>query len=681
MEYAGGNTLAQKQRIVEAAESYLSEYRNGQLRTVRVHTFEHFLKEWRGQWVELSSIGESLTASIQKNRGGQRKFVVVDPQRQAALQHEINTYIRQFGNRAVWIAEEKLQQSGMHEVARDAVAQLQNLIVADAGLEAVEAMLESLARKIEVRPIEALKALGTEIAEKAFRTTNSSKMSEQARRKLELKQKAMKVLFSEYYGRLGWEYKKDLISAVLGAQLDMDKVPFFALLIKKSGPYLRKAIQGASEETNLDPELEKVFEMIQSDNLEIEPSLVEKMLADELGNYDFIRFSRKPLGIGSMAQNNEAVVRYQGRDVRVAVRFEHPVVEKWCPEEERVFLEIGAVIDASEEFRRLKAPRIMPWIEDMIRGVRYERDLEGTRARQQMGREVYPVDERVQRPGESPLIVKIRVPIVIFPKGPSKVFVSGFAPGKKLNKLSEFLETYPSLPLSVFETLAGRWMTRVLYDTRGFYHSDPHPGNYMVEMGESEVTLTLIDYGMGGRIKPGLQDLLIVLGAADEMKEPRVLGESLWRVAELGDQPPALALKERFLEAVSKEYQEIQLGRAEARGLENWVIFATDYGLDLPFDFGNMARGAGYIQRSLEKLKSRETLESLVIRKSGWQAPRIIKVLLKSGLPLKKIARLAGESMLIKIGLIPNRHMVTPRCLELFLGHDGAPTKAANQGR
>ncbi len=119
----------------------------------------------------------------------------------------------------------------------------------------------------------------------------------------------------------------------------------------------------------------------------------------------------------------------------------------------------------------------------------------------------------------------------------------------------------------------------------GFFHADPHPGNFII-MGAAETpVLGVIDLGLVGRLTPHMREKTIDLMIAAVQEDYRGIADALYAIG-----TPTRKIDRSAYEAevamLADRYLGKQLGEIEvSRLIQDLVGGATKYGLEIPPDF------------------------------------------------------------------------------------------------
>ncbi len=119
----------------------------------------------------------------------------------------------------------------------------------------------------------------------------------------------------------------------------------------------------------------------------------------------------------------------------------------------------------------------------------------------------------------------------------------------------------------------------------GFFHADPHPGNFILMGAPEAPILGVIDLGLVGRLTPQMREKTIDLMIAAVQEDPRGIADALWaigtptkKIDRNAFEAEVAGLSDRYL---GKQLQDIQLSRM----IQDLVGGAQRYGLEIPPDF------------------------------------------------------------------------------------------------
>jgi len=121
----------------------------------------------------------------------------------------------------------------------------------------------------------------------------------------------------------------------------------------------------------------------------------------------------------------------------------------------------------------------------------------------------------------------------------------------------------------------------------GFFHADPHPGNFFVQL---DGTIALIDYGMVGRIGDRLRASLLRLALAVSRKDADRLLDELLTMGATHTSVDRAGLT-RDIEKMISQYDGLPLGQISlAKIMREVTSAAQHHGLKLPSDLVVLAR-------------------------------------------------------------------------------------------
>ena len=122
----------------------------------------------------------------------------------------------------------------------------------------------------------------------------------------------------------------------------------------------------------------------------------------------------------------------------------------------------------------------------------------------------------------------IRIPFVHWEYTTHRVLAMERMEGLKITDLAA-LDRAGIPRRKIAETAVRTFLRQIL--EFGFFHADPHPGNFFVE---PDGTVALVDFGMVGRLNDGVQRHLLRAGLAAIQMDPGALAEELYALGVAG---------------------------------------------------------------------------------------------------------------------------------------------------
>ncbi|MCE3010122.1 MAG: AarF/UbiB family protein [Proteobacteria bacterium] len=630
---AGSGASEEKQlEIADRFEKEVRRYFSEEPKEVQVKSFQEFLKLYRGEWPNSYSLESDLTLIEASPARGPLLFKGATP----ALQKQIDGFTL-------------AQNEELYERAKSQLS-LRPLLEFESKKDLlVDNSLRSLFKKQDKRDwiLKGFSAVSSIVQEqiRAIQETGASvaKVGEgsgqQSGQHEAMKAFIMSAL-KEYFGRLSLDSKKQILSQFIGANLNAGPVEKFELMILASGPQFQKLLQVVARESGINPELLKIFKKLESKAKPIPAPLVRELFEAERDRYRWVSYEAQPLGTGTMAQVHKGVVSTPRGDQEVVIRFLKPEISLRVAEDHRILVEMAPMIDANPIIKAEGFPKVLPLVEDLNRTVTDELSLQDTIARQQKGQEVYSREVTFKGVNYRN-VMEIKVPEVISPDPESKLHVQELVPGEKLDKLMEvYGDVIPDLKKVIMEEISKVWAREVLFGS-GFFHSDLHQGNFLVDFTEPKLRISILDFGMGGTISREVQANILVLGAGIELLRSDVITEALWKIS---DKQRNELSNQQLGEKVAARVQEIRAGKLEFQSLDRWSAWAIDEGIRFPYEFVSLNRGMVILDKSLQDAGSKESLSSI----AKIMAPRHVRSILSD----LRAGGLLSFADLVKLGWV-----------------------------
>jgi predicted unusual protein kinase regulating ubiquinone biosynthesis (AarF/ABC1/UbiB family) len=575
---------------------------------VAVQSFDQFLKLWRGEWKETDSLSKDLDLIFTKNPAIRRSFLAKTP----ALQARIDKFIAGQSSR-MYERFEPMLAAAISQVGQNP-ASGQNF---DDLAKAAPSLIQSHSKKIE-------ETFGN-LMEKTFAGSPDPLLAV-----------AMKTLFSRYYTRLSIPTQVRLLSAMMGADLNSGLEGFLPVLLQNSGPQIQKMLQTVARLGNLDAQMSKLFKTLESDVKPVPIEQVREILQRDTG-YEIVSLEPKPLGAGTMAQVHRAVIRVQGRDVPVVIRFLKPGIGARVEEDHRILSEVAIELDRNAEFRARGVPRLAPMIEDVTNTVRAELDLEATIRRQIIAGKQYTRSSRAVSKSGAPLIFHFSAPKIYEPQGFSNLHVQEVVVGEKLETVAHNLQSaIPDFTAIVSEEVAKLWIREALFGS-GFYHADLHQGNFLVSVRDADISVSILDFNITRQISRSTQERMIVLMAALALEKGDLAAKTFLA---LSDKKYSRSKTKKLKKNMTKEMAEIRAGRKPPRGLLEWTAFIVDQGVLPSYDLINLNRGAAIIQQMLAESGSEKDFSHIAKSMAIRRPQLILSAMLRNGFGLQDFMKL-----------------------------------------
>lgn len=626
---AGAGESQEKQlEVANRFQDTLNQYLAKDVQVIQVKNFKEFLAAYQGPWPESHSL-ESNLAWIEKS---ELRGPVKIKANSAKLQSQIEGFVQRQNAELVKSQSAEALNMVANLTSAKSMAQLSPKGLLDARQKR-EWILDGfkVATDLLHSRLESIKNTGAEIA---------------ASGKLDGSDAALKsfltTAFNEYFGRLSLATKKQIISQVLGRNLNMSSMEKFELMILSSGPQFQKLLQIVAREAGVSPDLLAIFKKLESKAQAAPAVEVKKLLEAERAHYNWISYDLAPLGTGTMAQVHRGTVRTSEGEREVVIRFLKPAVAARVSEDYRILTELAPIIDNDPKMKKLGFPKLQPVVKDLNKTVTDELDLESTIERQIKGREIYT--RQVFMNGKTyKNAIDISVPEVIMPVKGSNLHVQELVTGTKLDKLADFYkDSIPDLKTKVVEQLASMWMEEVIFKS-GFYHSDLHQGNFMVELTDPAIKVHILDFGMGGFISKDLQSSIVILGAGIELNNSKVISKTLWN---LSDKAGNAVSEADFVQKVEARVQMIKAGKMASQSTEQWSSWAMDEGLKFPFEFVSLNRGLVILDRMLKEAGSTESTTAIGKAAAKRNARNVLYDLkVKGELSWSELAKLGWVSL------------------------------------
>jgi ubiquinone biosynthesis protein len=342
-------------------------------------------------------------------------------------------------------------------------------------------------------------------------------------------------------------------------------------VLEELGPTFIKLGQVLSTRPDLlPPEYVAELSKLQDQAPRVEYSEIAAVISRELGGTPeeaFRSFAVTPRAAASIGQVHDAVL-HDG--AHVVVKIQRPGIEDLVEDDLAILGNLARLVANNSPIG--KRYDLEGWVDEFAFTLRNELDYV---------REGRNADRIREAFAEDPTI---HVPAVYWKHTTRRVLTMEEIAGIKIGDLNA-LDAAGIDRHALAERCAHIAIEQIL--DHGFFHADPHPGNFFVA---ADGTVGLVDYGMVGQIDDRLSRSLVRLALAVTHQDPdRLIDELLSLGAAPGpiDRP---ALR-RDLNRLFQRYAGLSLGEVNAGRIFNDIAgLSRRYHLQLPSDLALVAR-------------------------------------------------------------------------------------------
>jgi predicted unusual protein kinase regulating ubiquinone biosynthesis (AarF/ABC1/UbiB family) len=588
---AGSGESRQKQlEIADRMAETLRRWMRMPTQTIVVDSFDQFLKAYQGPWPNSYSLESDLSLIETSELRGPIEITAATPELQAQIDGFLKSQNLMLAKKSVLLAS-----GGLSSLASLGFPNPRELLSSESRQRWILSGFEQASRLLESN-LQLIQQTGADIAQSGKLAGSDQAMS-----------LFMTTAFREYFGRLSLATKKQIISQIVGHDLNMNLQQRFELMILCSGPQFQKLLQVVARDAGVSEDLLKVFKQLESKAAPIPPPIVKSLFEAERDRYHWISYDLQPLGTGTMAQVHRGKINLDGRTQDVVIRFLKPEIEKRVVEDHQILQQLATVMDSDPSFRQAGFPKLGPVVDDLNRTVTDELDLAATVERQQEAKKIYSRDLTLVG-HDYKNVLQIAVPDVYEFDPSSKLQVQELVAGEKLDQVAaQYQEAIPDLKKSIVEAIARLWLDEVLFGS-GFFHSDLHQGNFMVDFTDPKVIVNMLDFGMGGTISHAMQSRMMEVGAGIDLNRADLIAEGFWLLSE---QDQNTLQREDFEKKVAARVQEIAAGRLARQSVNSWTAWSMDEGLRFPYEFVSLNRGLVILDKLLKDAGSPLSMDRL----------------------------------------------------------------------
>ncbi|MFW5730333.1 MAG: ABC1 kinase family protein [Desulfonatronovibrionaceae bacterium] len=316
----------------------------------------------------------------------------------------------------------------------------------------------------------------------------------------------VKYGFDDIVDRLGIPGRKYLEKMHV-YHADLNTWQRMRLALEELGPTFIKCGQILSQRADLLPgelldELRKLQDDVPAEDFPAIKKVVESSLKKSLNDI-FSEFDQTPLAAASLAQVHKGRLKKNGQEV--AVKIQRPGIEETIKNDMDILEKIAIRLDGRmESFKVYNLPQLVQRIRKlMLQELNFVREM----------RTMQVVQDTIR--DSSGILVPQTFPDYCT----HYVITMELARGRKMKDVD-------ILALKNRAGLARKGLSLSLHQVleHGFFHADPHPGNFLID---EEENLILLDWGMVGRLTDKVRFELIDLIAAVVENDVEIITEIL----------------------------------------------------------------------------------------------------------------------------------------------------------
>lgn len=393
--------------------------------------------------------------------------------------------------------------------------------------------------------------------------------------------KFLKLFLDHYYQNVDEDVLKTILFDVMMLGHEPTPLEGAQIMFRNSGPGLGKGLQQLGKEPSMGKSLSEVLETLEDAGKVVPHYMVSEILASDPGGYLFDEVAESPLGTGTVAQVQKAMLERDGALIPVAVRFFKPGIEQRAADDIRILSSFVTKL----KNENLLEPAMIPQAEKLVSSLKdflyQELDMNATLVNQRKASEVYAKTLTTKVSGKN-FEVEFVVPKLYESEvstSQSKLHVQEFLPPKtKFSKLRSRASRE-----AISNTLFELFFREALFGT-GFMHSDLHQGNFTVlESKGNKAKVAIYDYGMAHTLSMQARRSFLLIGAGAELSEADLLASGMKSFDK--------RVKRSELRALEKLIKK-ELTANGPKKAEDWIVWGLQHGYLESAELGTMARGS-----------------------------------------------------------------------------------------
>jgi len=342
------------------------------------------------------------------------------------------------------------------------------------------------------------------------------------------------------------------------------------LVITDLGPSFVKLGQILSTRPDLVPqEIIEELKHLQDQVPPVPYAQIEKLIQLELGapiDQLFVELDPEPLASASIGQVHRAKLETADGSIReVVVKCQRPNIKETIERDIDLLYWLAKAVERSMPEARTYQP--MKLVTEFDRAITAELDF------------TLEAENAIKFGKNFETVSEVRFPFIYREASAKRVLTLEFFDGHKIYAAIEHGYSGEKICKN---TLA--LIVKAVFED-GFFHADPHPGNFIILGAPQAPVIGAIDLGLIGRLTPQMREKTIDLMIAAVQEDYRGLADALYAIG-----TPTRKVDRRAFEAevarladryLGKQLQDIQISRL----VQDLGTGATKFGLEIPPDF------------------------------------------------------------------------------------------------
>jgi ubiquinone biosynthesis protein len=242
----------------------------------------------------------------------------------------------------------------------------------------------------------------------------------------------------------------------------------------------------------------------------------------------FSEFNETPIAAASMGQVHLATLK---DGTKVAVKVQRPGIQENVAADIKLLFRLAGMIQKRYDTKIISPHEIVHEFE------RY------THSELNYLKEAHHIDMFYSHFSKSQTII---IPKVFWNYTTGKVLTMEYIAGKKLSDMSKFT---PATKKKIIDKIINAEFEQIF--VHGFFHADPHPGNFLIK---SNGKIALLDFGIVGRLDPELKENITDMFIGMINADVDAMVEAAAKLGVSSDETDRIRLKQDIYEHLSSYY-------------------------------------------------------------------------------------------------------------------------------
>ncbi|MCM2281346.1 MAG: AarF/UbiB family protein [Bdellovibrionaceae bacterium] len=404
------------------------------------------------------------------------------------------------------------------------------------------------------------------------------------------------TIIGEYYKRVPRAMIKNILSDLIEFPEKATPLERFESMVLNSGVQFQKLFQIYARQEGIPEEIKAIFKRLEKNTKRVPWRLVKREIDKHQVPFKWVKIEEKPLAKATINQVHVALIQHPENDEvkEGVIRLIKPGSIESIRSDNQVLPEVAKVLDTNPELIAANFPKLAPFVTDLQSMALVDTDLVKTTRNHVNAARLYNRTITLENGRQ----VEIHVPWIIpLPKG-ATMMVMEKLPGIGFD---DFIEQNPESARLGAEAFMRTWLEVAFDPKKSLLHADAHLGNVMAAEQDGVIRMFILDYGMVSTLTMNMQSKVMALGIVARTHDPDFIARSLW---DLSVKSQSQISEQEFRRLVGEKIKTLDAKGVHAWPMPEWLVFASNAGLRLPYSLSYFNRGFVTMTRLVDTVGS-----------------------------------------------------------------------------